>query len=266
MTPFTPWGQAQKSYWDELAPLYQKETRISTREFHYGPVLPGDRDLQLLPEALAGKRCLEIGCGAGQNSIALARKGADCLASDISHQQLALGRELAARCGVQVEYAQADMDALPPEWTGFDLIHSTYGLPFAADPAQVIQTCADRLVPGGQLLISMGHPVYAGEWWEVDEDKGMFLTHYFHLAPDVRESHGEATAQSRAFPLSEIFGWLQKAGLQVDALLEPSAANWKETPPGEMDVPYYSEAWAEQQDELTRFPIVAIFRASKPTA
>ena len=36
-------------YWDDLAEVYQKETRISTTDFHYGPLLPGDSTLQLLP-------------------------------------------------------------------------------------------------------------------------------------------------------------------------------------------------------------------------
>ncbi|MBL7012580.1 MAG: hypothetical protein ISR85_06605, partial [Kiritimatiellales bacterium] len=36
-------------YWNDIAELYQKETRISTSDFHYGPLLPGDSQLELLP-------------------------------------------------------------------------------------------------------------------------------------------------------------------------------------------------------------------------
>ena len=56
-------------YWDDLAEVYQKETRISTTDFHYGPLLPGDSTLQLLPSI--GKndpkhfQALEIGSGHG---------------------------------------------------------------------------------------------------------------------------------------------------------------------------------------------------------
>ena len=35
----------------------------------------------------------------------------------------------------------------------FDIIHSTYALPFSTDPAALIKSCADHLKPGGTLLI-----------------------------------------------------------------------------------------------------------------
>ena len=67
--------ESSARYWDDLADLYQKETRISTDDFHYGPLLPGDSILGLLPP-VPQRSCLEIGCGAGQNSIFLAKQGA----------------------------------------------------------------------------------------------------------------------------------------------------------------------------------------------
>ena len=254
-------GRAQGRYWDDIADAYQDQTRISTEDFHYGPCLPGDRELRLLPEDLQGLHCLELGCGAGQNSIALARRGARCLAVDVSARQLEHGRRLAAECGVSVEYALADMDALPPRWTGYHLIHSTYGLPFASDPARVVRDCANRLLPGGHLLLSVAHPLYAGEWWDVEGEQGMFLGDYFHPAPDVREGPDTASAQSRAFPLSETFAWLAAAGLIVDTFLEPRPA-----PPGSRapsPPPYESDEWTRQIPEMRRFPVVAVFRAKK---
>jgi len=50
-----------RSYWDLLAPHYQEQTEISVDDFHYGPLLPGDRELGLLPASLDGLRCLELG-------------------------------------------------------------------------------------------------------------------------------------------------------------------------------------------------------------
>ena len=40
---------ANRKYWDELAPGYQEQTSISTDDFHFGPLLPGNADLRLLP-------------------------------------------------------------------------------------------------------------------------------------------------------------------------------------------------------------------------
>jgi SAM-dependent methyltransferase len=253
-------GSAHAVYWDDLAADYQEQTAISLEEFHYGPLLPGDRQLQLLPQPLTGNRCLELGCGAGQNSIVLAKAGAVCTALDVSEAMLGHGRLLAEQAGVASDFRKADLDALPNFGTdSFDLIHSAYGIPFSSDPETLIRNCAQLLAPGGTLLFSMGHPVYAGEWLDLEGEQGLFLQSYFHPAPDARE--GDTTgALSRAYPVSEVAEWIIRAGLQLDRILEPPAL-----PPEQLHLaPYISDAWAQQAEELRRFPIVAIYRAAKP--
>ena len=229
-------------YWDDLAEVYQKETRISTTDFHYGPLLPGDSTLQLLPSigkndpksfqgseknmpaGSSGFQALEIGSGAGQNSIFLAKQGAECVAIDISKEQLAHGRKLAKAENVEVDFQCVSMDSLkdlqyPPRPAGtppkegvlkaplhgrggrsnamggvglFDLIHSTYALPFSSDPARVIKEASAMLKPDGTFLLTTGHPLYAGEWLEVGPagDGGRVLIieglHVFY-SPAVRE-------------------------------------------------------------------------------
>ena len=42
------------SYWNTIADAYQREPHISTDDFHYGPLLPGDRELGQLPDAMEG--------------------------------------------------------------------------------------------------------------------------------------------------------------------------------------------------------------------
>ena len=93
----------QRNYWNCLSSKYQRMMRISCDDFHYGPQIPGDSVLRLLPPLQPGMRALELGCGAAQNSIFLARKGLDCTALDISSEQLAHARKLAAAAGVKIE-------------------------------------------------------------------------------------------------------------------------------------------------------------------
>ena len=267
MEAFNDFTARTARYWDELANDYQKSTTISVKDFHYGPLLPGDRELQLLPKPLQGKRCLELGCGAAQNSIFLARNGADCVAVDVSREQLRHAAKLAEGYGVELDLHGLDMEALPEELGTFDLIHSAYGVPFAANPEALIQACAEKLRPGGTLLFSLGHPVYAGEWTELDEEeRGIFLTSYFDPAPDVREGQDEdAAVCARAYPVSEGVEWILKAGLTLTALREPAAlpVHQMEREERRKRVPYYSPEWAEQVFEMQRFPIVCILRAEK---
>jgi SAM-dependent methyltransferase len=254
-----------RNYWNAIAREYQHETHIRTTDFHYGPLIPGDRAFRLLPASPQGLRCLEAGCGAGQNSIYLASRGAACVAFDIAETQLAAGKRLARKAGCRIDWLQGDLSALPFRRAAtFDLVHSCYALPFVSDPETVVRRLAERVAPGGRLILSTAHPAAAGEWLDLDDESGIFLTHYFDPPADRRYAADEAETTWRAVPLSRIFSWITQAGLVVDAFLEPRpepiAFHDGDSPP---DVPYWSADWLEHYEELRRIPFVAVFSARR---
>ncbi len=260
-----------KSYWNELSDLYQKETRISVSDFHYGPLLPGDSELKLLPENMDGLRALEIGCGAGQNSIFLASKGANCVALDISENQIKHGRALAKKSEVVVDFKVAGMDEMNADELGkFDLIHSTYALPFADDPESVIKTCADLLNENGTFILTTGHPLHSGEWLDVDEEAdedGLFIGDYFNLAPDARVSLDDPSmlVQACYYPVSTVANWLYKAGFLIEQILEPQPMPILEMSRTQIKskVPYWSNSWLECYEQIARVPVVLTFKCIK---
>ncbi len=65
-------GTSAKKGWNTISRSYQKETRISLEEVHYGPISSGESELKLL-EDVKGKDVLEMGCGGGQNAIVLCK-------------------------------------------------------------------------------------------------------------------------------------------------------------------------------------------------
>jgi len=252
-------------YWDDLAEVYQKETRISTHDFHYGPLLPGDSTLQLLP-TLGKIQALEIGSGAGQNSIFLAKQGAECIATDVSEKQLAHGRTLADAENIEVDFQCVSMDSMGSLGT-FDLIHSTYALPFSSDPARVIKEAAAMLKPGGTFLLTTGHPLYAGEWLEVgDDEDGVFLPDYFQPESDVRMALDDgAISAARYWPISQLAEWVHEAGLVIERILEPAPMPIPEMSEEEIleKVPYDSADWRGLYPQLARIPVVVIFKCRK---
>ena len=260
-------SRSSQGYWDAIAAEYQRVTRIRVDDFHYGPLVPGDRQLGLLPATLTGMRCLELGCGGAQNSIYLAKCGARCVACDLSGEQLAAAGRLAAEHHALVDLVQADLDHLPFRGRPrFGLIHSCYALPFVAAPERLIQAAAELLVPGGVFVLSTSHPLDMGEWLEVDGgDTGVFTQDYFSPAKDWRQE-GEAEEASRAVPLSTLFGWFRQAGLVVDQLLEPrpEARNVVSDRALRDQVPYWSADWMERRDDLSRIPFLVVVRAIKP--
>ncbi len=258
---------AQRRYWDTLSDDYHRITRISHDDYHYGPQIPGESTLQLLPPLVAGQTALELGCGGAQNSIWLARQGLICTAVDISSAQLRHARDFATAAGVEVKFIEASLEGFHEQVTDqFDLIHSSHAFEFVTDPAAIIRQIATRLKPGGSLVLSTVHPLYNGEWIEIaglDDDfgnenaGGLFLTSYFE-PPEDRRDDEYGTACSRVWPLGEWFGWLRAAGLDVVALVEP-----RPLPPGSTP-PYTSDDWGEPDEKLLAVPISVIFVARRP--
>ncbi len=253
-------------YWNAIADQYQFETEISTEDFHFGPLLPGNNELDILPSLSPGTRCLELGCGAAQNSIYLANQGASCTALDGAEKQLRVARDDAVEAGVEIDFIcspMEELDALPSG--SFDLVHSSFALCFSERPCHVIRESARLLAPGGHLLLSTAHPLFAGEWLEVDgEGMGVFLGNYFSPPDDERPLSEGVTIASHAYPVSTIAEWIVESGLALQRLLEPPAVDAVSDPSQLARIPYVSDTWLQLTEQLQHIPIAAIYLARRP--
>lgn len=253
--PFDP-----RRYWDRLSRRYHDETRIAVDDVHYGPLVPGERALRLLGD-VAGLDMLELGCGGGQNSVALAKWGARCLGIDISPRQIVHARRLAAREGIDARFEvmdiEHDLERIPT--AAYDRIHSAWGMSFTRDLGPVFRQCRRILRPGGKLVVATGHPVFAGDWIRLDDGaEGMFLRDYFDPPPDIRHDGGVMVA---AFfhPVGRMIDWLAAAGLRLERLVEPRAM----PPDKQAHAPYESDAWDGMRGQLRAVPVVAIYLAAR---
>jgi ubiquinone/menaquinone biosynthesis C-methylase UbiE len=98
-----------------------------------------------------GERVLDVAAGSGNASIPAAAAGASVVASDLTPELFETGRKAAAEAGVEVDWQQADAEALPYPDASFDTVLSCLGVMFAPHH----QAGADELVrvlrPGGTL-------------------------------------------------------------------------------------------------------------------
>ncbi len=257
-----------RDYWDATAGEYQEETQISVTDFHYGPLVYGDSKYQLLPENLEGLRCYEFGCGAAQNSIYLASRGAECYASDISDEQIDEAKRLVKRFGLNVELFQQAMETpLAEKYGKFDLVHSSYVLAFSSRPHRAILNAGLALKPGGTFIFSTGHPAFAGEWMEIDDESGTFIRNYFNPEPDIRyDDKGSEAIRSNFFTFDKLTNWISHAGMVVERILEPAPVKIRRSMTVQdiiRQVPYFSTAWWEHYERLAHCPVVTIFKCRK---
>lgn len=78
-----------------------------------------------------GDRVLDVAAGAGNAAIPAALAGADVVASDLTPDLMEVGRHLAAVRGAQLEWQEADAEALPFADGEFDTVMSCLGVMFA---------------------------------------------------------------------------------------------------------------------------------------
>jgi ubiquinone/menaquinone biosynthesis C-methylase UbiE len=105
-----------------------------------------------------GSRVLDVAAGYGEPSLTAARRaGADgaVLATDISAEMIAFGRERAAAAGLEnIEFVQSDAASLDFPQASFDAALSRWGIIFEPDAEAAATHIRSFLAPGGRMAIS----------------------------------------------------------------------------------------------------------------
>jgi SAM-dependent methyltransferase len=188
---------------------------------------------------ISGLDVVHLQCHMGNDSLSLARLGANVTGLDFSGAALVEARRVSAAGGPHVEYVEADVyDACEVLGRGrFDLVYTGIGalcwLPSIARWAEVV---AGLLKPGGQLFIREGHPVL----WALDDprDDGLVVLAYpyFETAgvqfteEDTYVEQTEALASPDIVHFNhgfaEIFNALWSAGMEITLFEEHTTVPW----------------------------------------
>jgi len=145
-------NEAMREYWN--ADAGQTWARMQAR-----------MDLSLTPVTVAlfnlahpqsGERVLDIGCGTGETTLALAvvvGEEGDALGLDISQPMLAVAEERAEALDSSAAFEEADAASLPGAGDR-DLILSRFGVMFFDDPAVAFANIRTHAAPGGRLCFA----------------------------------------------------------------------------------------------------------------
>ena len=192
--------------------------------------------LALLPE-LAGRRVLDLGCGAGQLAHHLATNGAaEVIGIDVSERMLALAREQWPHPRVTYRREALEAATFPPG--RFDLVVSSLAFHYVDDYRGLLARIARWLAPGGVLVYSTEHPIYTarlpGDGWVIDEG-GQRMRWALERYPDEgarEETWFVAGVRKVHRTLATLINGVVDAGLVVERVVEPlPGAQWLDAHP-----------------------------------
>jgi 2-polyprenyl-6-hydroxyphenyl methylase/3-demethylubiquinone-9 3-methyltransferase len=105
--------------------------------------------------ALQGARVLDVGCGGGILTEAMAQRGARVKGIDLSDKGLAVARLHKLESGVEVDYESIAVEQLAArEPDSYDVVSCLELLEHVPDPATTVAACAAAARPGGKLFFS----------------------------------------------------------------------------------------------------------------
>lgn len=104
---------------------------------------------------LAGKKVLDVGCGGGLLSEAMAKAGANVTGIDMGEEGLSIARLHALESKLTIDYQQSTAEAFAEKNEAqFDVVTCLEMLEHVPDPASIIEACAKLVKPGGQVVFS----------------------------------------------------------------------------------------------------------------
>jgi len=156
--------------------------------------------------SLAGKTVLDVGCGGGILSEALALAGASVTALDLAPELVNIARLHALESGARVNYKVQSVEALADESPGtFDAVTCMELLEHVPNPCAIVAACAQALKPGGRLFVSTINRTPAAFALAI-----VAAEHVVRLVPKGTHQYDQFIRPS------ELADWMRAAGLTLN--------------------------------------------------
>ena len=153
-------------------------------------------------------KILDVGCGGGILSEALAQTGAQVMGIDLSQASIEVARQHAQKQELNIDYRYESVEEIAQKYAGsFDVVTCMEMLEHVPQPNKIMAACAQALKPGGYAVFST-----------INRTPKAFLfaiiggEYILHLLP-----RGTHTYQKLIRP-QELRNWAQESGLEFSRL------------------------------------------------
>ncbi|MGR9107880.1 MAG: bifunctional 2-polyprenyl-6-hydroxyphenol methylase/3-demethylubiquinol 3-O-methyltransferase UbiG [Gammaproteobacteria bacterium] len=155
-----------------------------------------------------GQRILDVGCGGGILSEALARLGAEVTGIDLSEDLIEIAELHGLESGIEAKYRKISAESLAAtEPASFDCITCMEMLEHVPEPASIVEACSNLVKPGGKVFFSTLNRKVKSYLLAV-----VGAEYVLGMIP-------KGTHDFKAFiKPSELAAWCRKAGLEIEAI------------------------------------------------
>lgn len=154
--------EANRQSWNAATRAHNSHKGDQAAFFRRGGATLFPEECELLGD-VAGQRLVHLQCNAGQDTLSLARRGAEVVGVDISDEAITFARQLSADTGIAAEFIRADVYdwlATAAQQPPFDIVFCSYGaLCWLSDLNAWARGVAAILKPGGRFVCVEFHPV-----------------------------------------------------------------------------------------------------------
>ena len=208
-----------KDAWNKRVAAHLESEFYDLEGWKAGKTSLNDIELELLGD-VSGKSILHLQCHFGQDTLSLARMGADVVGVDLSDKSIAAARKLNNELGLNAEFVESDVLELNGKLDRqFDMVFTSYGtIGWLPDLDKWAKVIAHHLKPGGKLIFVEFHPVV----WMFDDAFEKIEYRYFQDEPIIETNTGTYTETDETFEktevswnhgLAEVFKALENNGL-----------------------------------------------------
>jgi SAM-dependent methyltransferase len=173
--------------WNEKTAVHFESEFYNVKEFIAGGNSLNSIELDLLGD-ISGKKILHLQCHFGQDTISLARLGANVTGVDLSDKAIEKAEELAESCGINAKFICCDIYELENYLDEkFDIVFTSYGtIGWLPDIQKWAKIVSHYMKPQGKFVFAEFHPVV----WMFDDDFTEIRYNYFIDAPILEIENG----------------------------------------------------------------------------